>query len=147
MQYAFGEEGNPTLGVPPGASVEYEAELRNFEKAKESWEMDQAEKIEQAKACKERGTQFLKEEKYKLAVKQYKKIIDLLEYDSGKLCSTCLAACLMLHPGCLLCPPHCLLGVLKGLVVLIILLKGNSWGLVIVIGSGGEGIFLIIQGF
>uniref|UniRef100_A0A0P4WFD0 peptidylprolyl isomerase n=1 Tax=Scylla olivacea TaxID=85551 RepID=A0A0P4WFD0_SCYOL len=82
-KYAFGAEGNPSLGVPPGASVEYEAELCSFEKAKESWEMDQAEKIEQAKTCKERGTQFLKSEKYKLAVKQYKKIIDLLEYDAG----------------------------------------------------------------
>lgn len=51
--------------------------------------MDQAEKIEQAKACKEKGTQFLKAEKYKLAVKQYKKIIDLLEYDSGKLSVAC----------------------------------------------------------
>lgn len=84
-QYAFGSEGNSTLGVPPGASVEYEAELKNFEKAKESWEMDQAEKIEQAKTCKEKGTHFFKNEKYKLAVKQYKKIIHLLEYDSGKL--------------------------------------------------------------
>lgn len=69
--------------------MEYEAELKSFEKAKESWEMDQAEKIEQAKACKEKGTQFLKAEKYKLAVKQYKKIIDLLEYDSGKLSVAC----------------------------------------------------------
>lgn len=82
-KYAFGAEGNPSLGVPPGASVEYEAELCSFEKAKESWEMDQAEKIEQAKTCKERGTQFLKAEKYKLAVKQYKKVIHLLEYDAG----------------------------------------------------------------
>lgn len=82
-KYAFGAEGNPSLGVPPGASVEYEAELSSFEKAKESWEMDQAEKIEQAKTCKERGTQFLKAEKYKLAVKQYKKVIHLLEYDAG----------------------------------------------------------------
>lgn len=46
--------------------------------------MDQEEKVVQAKACKERGTAFLKQEKYQLAVKQYKKIIDLLEYDSGK---------------------------------------------------------------
>lgn len=82
-KYAFGAEGKPSLGVPPGASVEYEAELRSFEKAKESWEMDQAEKIEQAKTCKDKGTQFLKAEKCKLAVRQYKKIIHLLEYDAG----------------------------------------------------------------
>ncbi|KAG0714454.1 Peptidyl-prolyl cis-trans isomerase FKBP4 [Chionoecetes opilio] len=83
MGYAFGGEGNPSLGVPPGASVEYEAELNSFEKAKEPWEMDQEEKVEQGKTCKDKGTQFLKAEKYKLAVKQYKKIIDLLEFDAG----------------------------------------------------------------
>lgn len=58
--------------------------MRSFEKAKESWEMDQEEKIEQAKVCKERGTTFFKQNKYRLAVKQYKKIIDLLQYDSGE---------------------------------------------------------------
>lgn len=83
-QYAFGSAGNLVIGVPPGASLEYEVELWNFEKAKESWEMDQEEKIDQAKACKERGTTFFKQEKYRLAVKQYKKIIDLLQYDSGE---------------------------------------------------------------
>ncbi|ROT67118.1 peptidyl-prolyl cis-trans isomerase FKBP4 isoform X1 [Penaeus vannamei] len=82
-KYAFGSAGNPDLNVPPGASLEYEVELRSFEKAKESWEMDQEEKIEQAKVCKERGTTFFKQNKYRLAVKQYKKIIDLLQYDSG----------------------------------------------------------------
>ena len=71
--------------MPPGASLEYEVELRSFEKAKESWEMDQEEKIEQAKVCKDRGTLFFKQDKFRLAVKQYKKIIDLLQYDSGKL--------------------------------------------------------------
>lgn len=85
FQYGYGSEGNAALGIPPGASLQYEVELQNFEKAKESWEMDQEEKVVQAKACKERGTAFLKQEKYQLAVKQYKKIIDLLEYDSGKL--------------------------------------------------------------
>ncbi|KAK3860103.1 hypothetical protein Pcinc_033820 [Petrolisthes cinctipes] len=81
--YGYGKEGNVALGIPPGASLQYEVELHNFEKAKESWEMDQEEKVVQAKACKERGTAFLKQEKYQLAVKQYKKIIDLLEHDSG----------------------------------------------------------------
>lgn len=81
--YAFGSAGNAAIGVPPGASLVYEVEMRSFEKAKESWEMDQEEKIEHAKACKDRGTNFLKQDKYQLAAKQYKKIIGLLEYDSG----------------------------------------------------------------
>ena len=83
FQYGFGSAGNATLGVPPNAYLEYEVELKSFQKAKESWEMDQEEKIEQAKACKDRGTHFFKQEKYRLAVKQYKKIIDYLQYGSG----------------------------------------------------------------
>merc|ERR1711970_134949 len=45
--------------------------------------MNQEEKIEHARIYKERGTHYFKKEKYRLAVKQYKKIIDLLQYDSG----------------------------------------------------------------
>ncbi|KAK8737213.1 hypothetical protein OTU49_004388 [Cherax quadricarinatus] len=81
--YAYGSSGNVAIGVPPGATIEYDVEMRSFVKGKESWEMDQEEKIEQAKACKDRGTNFLKQQKYQLAAKQYKKIIDLLENDSG----------------------------------------------------------------
>ena len=45
--------------------------------------MDPEEKVEQAKVCKEKGTQFFKQEKYRLAIKQYKKIVDYLQFDSG----------------------------------------------------------------
>jgi FK506-binding protein 4/5 len=31
-KYAFKAEGNPALGIPPDANIEYEAELKNFEK-------------------------------------------------------------------------------------------------------------------
>ncbi|KAK3856834.1 hypothetical protein Pcinc_036866 [Petrolisthes cinctipes] len=82
-KYAFGSAGNRFIGVPPGAYLEYEVELRNFDKARESWEMDQEEKVEQAKVCKDRGTAFFKQEKYRLAVKQYKKVLDFLQYDNG----------------------------------------------------------------
>ncbi|XP_050688698.1 peptidyl-prolyl cis-trans isomerase FKBP4-like [Eriocheir sinensis] len=82
-KYAFGSAGNVSIGVPPGAYLDYEIELCSFEKAKESWEMDQEEKIEHAKICKERGSAFFKEEKYRLAVKQYKKVLDFLQYDNG----------------------------------------------------------------
>lgn len=82
-KYAFGSAGNVSIGVPPGAYLDYEIELCSFEKAKESWEMDQVEKIEYAKICKDRGSTFFKEEKYRLAVKQYKKILDFLQYDNG----------------------------------------------------------------
>ncbi|KAG0727109.1 Peptidyl-prolyl cis-trans isomerase FKBP4 [Chionoecetes opilio] len=82
-KYAFGSAGNVLIGVPPGAYLDYEVELQSFEKAKESWEMDQEEKIDYAKICKDRGSTFFKQEKYRLAVKQYKKILDFLQYDNG----------------------------------------------------------------
>ncbi|XP_076056067.1 FK506-binding protein 59kD isoform X2 [Oratosquilla oratoria] len=82
-KYAFGSGGSPEKGIPGGVPIEYELHLRNFEKAKESWEMDQEEKIDQAKLYKEKGTMYFKQDKFRLAIKQYKKIVDLLQYDSG----------------------------------------------------------------
>lgn len=82
-KYGFGSAGLPEKNVPPGAELEYEVELTNFTKSKEAWEMNQEEKIEHARIYKERGTHYFKKEKYRLAVKQYKKIVDLLQYDSG----------------------------------------------------------------
>lgn len=95
LQYAFGSAGNVSIGVPPGAYLDYEIELCSFEKAKESWEMDQEEKIEYAKICKERGSAFFKQEKYRLAVKQYKKVLDFLQYDNGEITADC-----KLKPSC-----------------------------------------------
>ncbi|EFX66021.1 hypothetical protein DAPPUDRAFT_204206 [Daphnia pulex] len=79
--YGFGTAGNEQLGVPPNANLEYEVELKSFEKAKESWSMDAEEKLEQAKLCKEKGTNHFKTAKYALANKQYSKIVTLLEFE------------------------------------------------------------------
>lgn len=82
-KYAFKAEGNPALGIPPDANIEYEAELKNFEKAKESWSLDSNEKIEQAKFFKDKGTNYFKNEKYALALKMYKKAVSFVDCDSG----------------------------------------------------------------
>ena len=81
--YGFGSAGNEQLGVPPNANLEYEVELKSFEKAKESWSMDADEKLEQAKLCKEKGTNHFKTAKYALASKQYSKIVTLLEFEKS----------------------------------------------------------------
>lgn len=85
-KYAFGKEGSDDFDVPSNADVEYEILLKNFEKAKEAWEMNDDEKIEQSEIIKAKGTEFLKSGKYKKAVSQYKKIKDFLDYreDSSK---------------------------------------------------------------
>lgn len=45
--------------------------------------MTSAKKIEETKRLKEKGTKYFKEEKYKLALKMYKRMVELLQYDSG----------------------------------------------------------------
>ncbi|KAF2355299.1 FKBP-type peptidyl-prolyl cis-trans isomerase domain [Trinorchestia longiramus] len=82
-KYAFGKVGNDKFNIPPNASLQYTVTLLDFEKAKETWEMSQEEKIDQAKIHKAKGTEYFKAEKYKLAAKQYSRVTDLMSYDSG----------------------------------------------------------------
>ncbi|XP_072292040.1 peptidyl-prolyl cis-trans isomerase FKBP4 [Eucyclogobius newberryi] len=82
-KYGFGNAGNEKLGVPGGATLNYKIKLTAFEKAKESWEMNTPEKLEQSIIVKEKGTQYFKEGKYKQASVQYKRIVSWLENESG----------------------------------------------------------------
>lgn len=81
--YAFGNAGKEKFQIPPQAELRYLVHLKSFEKAKESWEMNSEEKLEQSTIVKERGTVYFKEGKYKQAVLQYKKIVSWLEYESS----------------------------------------------------------------
>ncbi|KAG8509058.1 Peptidyl-prolyl cis-trans isomerase FKBP4 [Galemys pyrenaicus] len=81
--YAFGSAGKEKFQIPPQAELKYEVHLKNFDKAKESWEMNAEEKLEQSTIVKERGTVYFKEGKYKQALLQYKKIVSWLEYESS----------------------------------------------------------------
>ncbi|XP_054854750.1 peptidyl-prolyl cis-trans isomerase FKBP4 [Eublepharis macularius] len=81
--YGFGSAGKEKFQIPQDAELQYEVKLKNFEKAKESWEMNTVEKLEQGSIAKEKGTQYFKEGKYKRATLQYKKIVSWLEHESG----------------------------------------------------------------
>lgn len=59
-RYGFGEAGKPKFGIEPNVELMYEVTLKSFEKAKESWEMDTKEKLEQAAIVKEKGTVYFK---------------------------------------------------------------------------------------
>lgn len=95
-EHAFGSEGNSKLNIPPNATVEYVVTLKTFEKAKECWSLDSAERVEQAKLFKEKGTTYFKGGKMNLAIKMYKKVLSFLESDNdgtleeerNKLCLT-----------------------------------------------------------
>ncbi|XP_061409019.1 peptidyl-prolyl cis-trans isomerase FKBP5-like [Lethenteron reissneri] len=82
-KYAFGQQGKAEFEIPPDTNVEYKVTLKSFEKAKESWEMDTKEKLEQAGLVKEKGTQYFKAGRYKQALAQYKKIVSWLENEYG----------------------------------------------------------------
>ncbi|MGH0120560.1 UNVERIFIED_CONTAM: hypothetical protein FKN15_009347 [Acipenser sinensis] len=81
--YGFGSEGSSQFNIPPGADLSYKVKLITFEKAKESWEMNTEEKLEQGPIVKEKGTQYFKEGKYRQAAQQYTKIISWLDHESG----------------------------------------------------------------
>lgn len=84
-KYAFGETGCPELGVPPNATLAYEVEMVNFEKAKESWEMDVGEKISQSTILKEKGTKYFTKGNYSRAIQNYRRIIGMLSYETSGL--------------------------------------------------------------
>ncbi|CAL8358731.1 unnamed protein product [Lota lota] len=81
-KYGFGLTGNAGYDIPGGATLQYKIKLTAFEKAKESWEMNTLEKLQQSSIVKEKGTQYFKEGKYKQATVQYKRIVTWLESES-----------------------------------------------------------------
>uniref|UniRef100_A0A8C7YD59 peptidylprolyl isomerase n=1 Tax=Oryzias sinensis TaxID=183150 RepID=A0A8C7YD59_9TELE len=83
FRYGYGNAGNAKFNIPAGATLQYKIKLTAFEKAKESWEMNTPEKLEQSSIIKEKGTQYFKDGKYKQASVQYKKIVSWLEHESG----------------------------------------------------------------
>lgn len=72
-EYAFGEKGNETFKIPPNATIEYTVTLKEFEREPEPWKLNAEESLAQAKLVKDKATNFLKQEKYALAVKLYEK--------------------------------------------------------------------------
>ncbi|OAY80936.1 Peptidyl-prolyl cis-trans isomerase FKBP62 [Ananas comosus] len=84
-EHAFGsaESQQELAVVPPNSTVYYEVELVSFEKEKESWDMNNAEKIEAAGKKKEEGNALFKAGKYAKASKRYEKAAKYVEYDSS----------------------------------------------------------------
>jgi len=84
-EYAFGstESKQDIAVVPPNSTVIYEVELVSFVKDKESWDLNNEEKIEAAGKKKEEGNALFKLGKYARASKRYEKAAKYIEYDSS----------------------------------------------------------------
>jgi len=76
---AWGDKGNELFKIPPNTDVVYEVTLKEFEKAKESWQLNWEEKLAQSELFKNKGTDMFKQGKYQLAVKKYSKIEEFLK--------------------------------------------------------------------
>ncbi|XP_037534633.1 peptidyl-prolyl cis-trans isomerase FKBP5 [Nematolebias whitei] len=82
-KYGFGSEGNLEYKVGPDKEIVYEVTLKDFKRAKESWEMDLNEKLEMAAGVKSKGNQYFRAGRYQQAVIQYQRIISWLELECG----------------------------------------------------------------
>ncbi|XP_022953866.1 peptidyl-prolyl cis-trans isomerase FKBP62-like [Cucurbita moschata] len=85
QEYAFGssESLQELAVVPPNSTVYYEVELVAFDKEKESWDMNNQEKVEAAGKKKEEGNVLFKSGKFARASKRYEKAVKFIEYDSS----------------------------------------------------------------
>ncbi|XP_068147492.1 FK506-binding protein 59 [Drosophila tropicalis] len=77
-KYAFGLKGNEAFKIPPNATVEYIVKLNDCGKGLEEWKLSDAERIDEAKVYKEKGTNYFKKENWSLAIKMYNKCKNLL---------------------------------------------------------------------
>lgn len=77
-KYAFGLDGNKDFQIPANATVEYLVTLNEFEKDVEAWKLDADESLTKAKELKEKGTNYFKQNKFKLALKFYEKCLNFL---------------------------------------------------------------------
>uniref|UniRef100_A0ACD5Y8V9 Uncharacterized protein n=1 Tax=Avena sativa TaxID=4498 RepID=A0ACD5Y8V9_AVESA len=84
-EYAYGstESKQDLAVVPANSTVIYEVELVSFVKDKESWDLNNAEKIEAAGAKKEEGNALFKSSKYARASKRYEKAAKFIDYDTS----------------------------------------------------------------
>jgi len=81
--YAYGDHGNSTLNVPAHAVLRYEVELVEYEKEKDSWDMNFEEKVEMAEKKRLDGNVLFQQGKYVRAIKKYKRVLDFFEHDSN----------------------------------------------------------------
>uniref|UniRef100_A0A3P9J1J7 peptidylprolyl isomerase n=1 Tax=Oryzias latipes TaxID=8090 RepID=A0A3P9J1J7_ORYLA len=82
-KYGFGSKGKAEYKIGPDRDIVYEVTLKDFRRAKESWEMDIYEKVNLAPGVKNKGNQYFKTGQYHQAVIQYQRIISWLEMECG----------------------------------------------------------------
>lgn len=75
--FAFGKEGSEKFEIPANATVEYTVKLKDFKKVNDGWKMKAKESFDEATRLKNKGTEFLNQGKYTMAVKIYQRAKEL----------------------------------------------------------------------
>lgn len=83
QHYAFGDSGSEALNVPSGATVVYDIKLLEMQNAKESWDMDEEEKISSACALKDKGNTAFKAGKVSRAIKYWDRSKTCVEFNDN----------------------------------------------------------------
>eukprot|EP00271_Cylindrocystis_brebissonii_P019622 TRINITY_DN6041_c0_g1_i2.p1 TRINITY_DN6041_c0_g1~~TRINITY_DN6041_c0_g1_i2.p1 ORF type:complete len:216 (-),score=49.13 TRINITY_DN6041_c0_g1_i2:1045-1692(-) len=83
--YGFGREeyAGELATVPSNSLLEYEVELLAFEREKESWDLDDEEKLAMAVKKKEAGDACFHRQDYARAMRKYSKSAGLVEFDGA----------------------------------------------------------------
>ncbi|VDD97354.1 unnamed protein product [Enterobius vermicularis] len=82
-RFTYGNDAPKEYNLPPFAELDFTIFLKDFEKVKASWELTGDEKLVAAEEAKSRGTMFLQQGKFKLAIAKYARVKDLLEYEKS----------------------------------------------------------------
>lgn len=81
-RFTYGSDAPKEFNLPINAPIAFTLFLKDFEKAKASWELTDEEKIQEAERIRLRGNVFLKQGKLKLALNKYLSVVNLLEYSN-----------------------------------------------------------------
>jgi tetratricopeptide (TPR) repeat protein len=80
--YAYGEKGNTELGVPANSKLVFDVDLVSFEKGRQTWDMNDKEKLDHANKLKDMGNTMFKAGNGRRARKKYDQALKV--FHAGK---------------------------------------------------------------
>lgn len=82
-KHAYGEKGSSDPLVPPNTDLIYEVELLEFDKPKDTWQLESFEEKEQlALKRKNEGNSLFEKGKLRLAAQKYEKALEIFKHDN-----------------------------------------------------------------